>query len=102
MAASLMESEPPPPPPAITTAASTAPLLTSAAHKSVQHLGKGTAKRIEEKYLKKQQLLTLQELLRLFNGPQREELLMMVDAGQRERVEAELVALALDFPPSDG
>jgi hypothetical protein len=36
--------------------------------------------------------------LRIFrSSKQREALLMLVDAGQRERVEAELVALDLDF-----
>ena len=71
-------------------------LLVGPAHKAVQHLGRGTAKKIEVHM--KQQPLTLRDLLRLFNGPRREELLGLVDAGQRQRVEAELVALSLDFP----
>jgi hypothetical protein len=42
--------------------------------------------------------MTLGELLGIFrSSKQRETLLMMVDAGQRERVEAELVALDFDF-----
>ena len=72
--------------------------LAGAAHKTVQHLGRGTAKKIESHFLKGQAILTLAELLRIFRGDRREEMLMLIDAGQRSRVEAELVALTLDFP----
>ena len=67
------------------------------AHKACQHLGRNTCKKIESHFLKSNQSLTLAALLQLFSSAKREELLMMVDAGQRQRVEAELVALALDF-----
>ena len=73
-------------------------ILAGAAHKAVQHLGRGTAKKLEAHFLKGQMALSLAELLRIFRGDRREELLMLIDAGQRSRVEAELVALSLDFP----
>ena len=73
--------------------------LAGPAHKSVHHLGKGTASKLQKHFLKAQGgPLTLAELLRIFRWPKREELLGLIDAGQRQRVEAELVALALDFP----
>ena len=68
-------------------------LLNDRASKAVQHLGKGTVKKLEAHF---KTSLSLRELLRLFHGARREELLMLIDAGQRDRVEAELVALALD------
>ena len=73
--------------------------LAGAAHKSIQHLGKATCKKIEAHFLKKQQTLTLAELLRIFRSERREEMLTLVDPGQRQRIEAELVAASLDFPP---
>ena len=73
--------------------------LAGAAHKSIQHLGKSTCKKIEAHFLKKQQTLTLAELLRIFRSERREEMLTLVDPGQRQRIEAELVAASLDFPP---
>ena len=84
-------------------AAATGPLpgerLAGAAHKSISHLGKNTCKKLAAHFLKGgQTTLSLAELLRLFRGPQREELLMLCDAGQRQRIEAELVAADLDFP----
>ena len=71
-------------------------LLNGRASKAVQHLGKGTVKKLEAHF--KKQPMSLRELLAIFHGPRREEMLMLIDAGQRARVEAELVALALDFP----
>ena len=73
--------------------------LAGAAHKSIQHLGKATCKKLEAHFLKKQQTLTLAELLRIFRSERREEMLTLVDPGQRQRIEAELVAASLDFPP---
>ena len=73
--------------------------LDGAAHKSIQHLGKATCKKLEAHFLKKQQTLTLAELLRIFRSERREEMLTLVDPGQRQRIEAELVAASLDFPP---
>ena len=104
LALSLQESEDaaqPPPQPAATPSARAASgaarlpgeLLGGPAHKAVQHLGRGTAKKLEAHF---KTSLSLRELLRLFHGARREELLMLIDAGQRDRVEAELVALALD------
>ena len=72
-------------------------ILAGPAHKAVQHLGRGTCKKLEG-HFKCKEAMSLRELLRLFGGPKREELLMLIDAGQRQRVEAELVALSLDFP----
>ena len=72
--------------------------LSMAAHKSIQHLGKATCKKLEAHFLKKQQTLTLEELLKIFRSERREEMLMLVDPGQRQRIEAELVAATLDFP----
>jgi hypothetical protein len=72
--------------------------LAGPAHSSVHHLGRGTASKLQTHFLKAQQPLTLAELLRIFRGTRREELLGLIDAGQRQRVEAELVALDLDFP----
>ena len=84
------------------TVTTTGPLpgerLASAAHKSCQHMGRNTAKKIEARFCKGGQTLTLATLLMLFRSDQREEVLMLVDSGQRQRVEAELVALTLDFP----
>ena len=36
--------------------------------------------------------------MKIFRSEQREEMLMLVDPGQRQRIEAELVAASLDFP----
>ena len=73
--------------------------LAGAAHKTINHLGKNTCKKLALHFRKGgQTTLTLAELLRLFRGPQRDELLMLCDAGQRQRIEAELVAADLDFP----
>ena len=81
-----------------TLSAGRAPHLASPAHKVCQHLGRQTCKKISEHFLKQNTPMTLGELLRIFrSSKQREALLMLVDAGQRERVEAELVALDLDF-----
>ena len=107
LALSLQDAEPPPAarsrPPGAAASPATASrgrlpgeVLAGTAHKAIQHLGKGTAKKLEAHF--KRQPLTLRETLELFNGPRREELLMLIDAGQRQRVEAELVALSLDFP----
>ena len=81
-----------------TLSAGRAPHLASPAHKVCQHLGRQTCKKISEHFLKQNTPMTLGELLGIFrSSKQRETLLMMVDAGQRERVEAELVALDFDF-----
>lgn len=72
--------------------------LAAAAHKSIQHLGKNTCKKLESHFLKNKQTMTLAELLKIFRSARREEMLMLVDAGQRQRIEAELVAADLDFP----
>ena len=81
-----------------TPSAGRAPHLASPAHKVCQHLGRQTCKKISEHFLKQNTPMTLGELLGIFrSSKQRETLLMMVDAGQRERVEAELVALDFDF-----
>ena len=77
-------------------AARAPPHLASPAHKVCQHLGRQTCKKIAAHFVN-QTTLTLEDLLRIFRSKRREELLMMVDAGQRERVEAEIVALDLDF-----
>ena len=61
-------------------------------------MGRNTAKKIEARFCKGGQTLTLATLLMLFRSDQREEVLMLVDSGQRQRVEAELIALTLDFP----
>jgi hypothetical protein len=72
-------------------------VLDAPAHKAVQHLGRGTCKKLET-HFKLKGGLTLRELLRLFAGDRREEMMMLIDAGQRQRVEAELVAQAIDHP----
>ena len=74
--------------------------LAGAAHKSIQHLGKATCKKLEAHFLTSRQTLTLAELLRLYRGPRRDELMSYIDSGQRERVTAELIAADLDFPSS--
>ena len=63
----------------------------------MQHLGRGTCKKIEA-HLHRKEALSLRALLQLFNSERRDEVLMLVDIGQRVRVEAELCALSLDFP----
>ena len=47
-----------------------------------------------------QQPMSLRELLAIFSGPCREEMLMLIDPGQRGHVETEFVALASDVPSS--
>ena len=105
LALSLQEAEhaSPPPPrpaprpvPAASAPAPRAPLLTTPAHKVVQHLGRGTCKKIQEHF--KCSSLSLRDVLQIFNSARREEMLMLVDSGQRQRVEAELIAMAIDFP----
>lgn len=72
-------------------------LLAGPAYKAVAHLGRGTAKRMEAHFNLRGQL-SLDALLDLYAGPRRSDCLSLVDAGQRQRVEAELIALTLDFP----
>ena len=74
--------------------------LRGPAHSAIQHLGRKTAKKLEAHFMKSGKQLTLAELLRLFRGPQWEEVLMLIDPGQRERIEAELVSADLDYPGS--
>ena len=80
--------------------AATGPLpgeqLAGAAHKSVKHLGKNTCKAIAKKFSTPSPL-SLRHLLQISTSTRREEMLAMVDAGQRERVAAELIALAIDL-----
>ena len=71
--------------------------LSAPAYKQVQHLGRGTAKRMAE--LLNLPSLTLRDLLRAADGPRAAEILQCVDAGQRDRVQASLVALRMDLLP---
>ena len=71
--------------------------LSSPAYKQVQHLGRGTAKRMAE--LLNLPSLTLRDLLRAADGPRAAEILQCIDAGQRDRVQASLVALRMDLLP---
>ena len=70
--------------------------LAAPAHKAVAHLGRSTAKRIGRE-LKVD--LTVGKLLQLLGSPHRIHVLEMVDAGQRDRVEAECDALRIDLLP---
>ena len=67
-----------------------------AACTAVAHLGRSTAKRIGRE-LKVD--LTVGKLLQLLGSPHRIHALEMVDAGQRDRVEAECDALRIDLLP---
>ena len=71
--------------------------LSSPAYKQVQHLGRGTAKRIADILGLKS--LTLRDLLLAVDGPKAAEIMACIDAGQRDRVQATLVALRLDLLP---
>ena len=71
--------------------------LSAPAYKQVQHLGRGTAKRMAE--LLQLPSLTLRDLLRAADGPRAAEILQCIDAGQRDRVQASLVALRMDLLP---
>ena len=71
--------------------------LSSPAYKQVQHLGRGTAKRIADILGLKS--LTLRGLLLAVDGPRAAEIMACIDAGQRDRVQATLVALRLDLLP---
>ena len=105
LALALQEEEAAPRAAAASAASATAASSSSAgrpgvtlawpAHRAVQHLGRGTCKKIAA--LNRTETLSLRGLLKLFNGPRQHEVLMLVDSGQRQRVEAELVALAHDF-----
>ena len=71
--------------------------LSAPAYKQVQHLGRGTAKRMAE--LLNLPSLTLRDLLCAADGPRAAEILQCIDAGQRDRVQASLVALRMDLLP---
>jgi len=69
--------------------------MECSAHKMVEHLGKGTAKTIASAFKTDG---SLGALLQLMEAPEkRVAVLELVDAGQRERVDAECTALALDL-----
>ena len=61
------------------------------------NLGRQTLKKIQAKFGIGP---STRELLQLEGGPRRGELLAMIDAGQRGRVAAQLVALRLDLLPA--
>jgi hypothetical protein len=71
--------------------------LSTAAHKMVEHLGKSTAKTISTTMKTDG---SLGALLRLMQEPgTRVAVLELVDAGQRDRLDAECTALAIDLLP---
>ena len=71
--------------------------LGSPSHKAVTHLGRNTAHKINEQFGIGP---TLRELLKLVDGPRRPEVLALIDAGVRDRVDAELTALRIDLLPA--
>lgn len=71
--------------------------LAAAAHKMVEHLGKSTAKLMASTFKTDG---SLGALLQLMEQPAtRVAVLELVDAGQRDRVDAECTALAIDLLP---
>jgi hypothetical protein len=71
--------------------------LAAAAHKMVVHLGKSTGKSIANTFKTDG---SLGALLQLMGQPEtRVAVLELVDAGQRDRVDAECTALAIDLLP---